>query len=375
MRTSGTTPFATLAAALDARTVRGRLGRIENGAVRCVACAHRCLIRPGRRGICRVRFNEAGQLRVPSRYVGGLACDPVEKKPFFHVLPGASALTFGMLGCDLHCPYCQNWLTSQTLRDPAAIARVIDISPWEMVAEANHRKARLLVSSYNEPLITAEWAAGVFARARGAGLVCAFVSNGNATEEALDFIGPWLGAMKVDLKSFDDRRYRRLGGTLAAVLRTIGSLHARGIWLEVVTLLVPGFNDDPAELADLTGFLAGVDRRIPWHVTAYHPNYRMTEHPSTTVTDLMRAAEIGVEAGLQFVYVGNRPGEVAHWEDTRCPRCGTPLIQRHGYRVLENRLAPSGTCPDCGERVPGVWSPPRPSGTSACVRAPDGLEG
>lgn len=367
-RPAETGPRERLAEVLDRHTAPGRLWRREDGKIRCLACGHRCLIAPGRRGICKVRFNRDGELRVPFGYVAGVACDPVEKKPFFHVLPGSDALTFGMLGCDFHCAYCQNWVTSQALRDDAALAPIQPATPAQLVAAARRYGARLMVSSYNEPLITAEWAAAVFAEARAAGLLCAFVSNGNATPEALDFLQPWLAAYKVDLKGFNDRRYRSLGGTLAAVTETIRQVHARGIWLEVVTLLVPGFNDDEAELRELTQFLASVSPDIPWHVTAFHPDYQMTEPRATRAADLIRAAEIGAAAGLRFVYAGNLPGRVGEWENTRCPRCARTLVRRHGFTVLENLLVTGSQCPGCGAPVPGLWqhggaaNPPAPPG-------------
>jgi pyruvate formate lyase activating enzyme len=345
----------TLAGQLDRHTAAGTLWKPENGRVRCVACGHRCLIAPGRRGICKVRFNDGGQLRVPFGYTAGVACDPVEKKPFFHVHPGCDALTFGMLGCDFHCAYCQNWVTSQALRDDAASAPFQTITPEELVRAARRHGARLVVSSYNEPLITAEWAVAVFRLATAQDLLCAFVSNGNATPEALDFIQPWIAAYKVDLKGFDDRRYRTLGGTLAHVTETIKMVHQRGLWLEVVTLVVPGFNDDPKELRDLAGFLASVSRDIPWHVTAFHPDYQMTGPRPTTPAALMRAAEMGAEAGLRFVYAGNAPGRVGRWENTRCPGCGETLIARSGYLIHEYNITAGGKCPRCAAVIPGLW--------------------
>src|SRR5213592_2793909 len=218
-----------LAGRLDRHTSVGTLWKTEGDRIRCSACGHRSLIGEGRRGICKVRFNQGAQLRVPSGYVAALQCDPVEKKPFFHVHPGSDALTFGMMGCDFPCPYCQNWVTSQALRDEASVAPVQEVMPEQLVGAARELDARLVVSSYNEPLITAEWAVAVFEKAMEAGLLCAFVSNGNATAEALDFLRPWIVAYKVDLKSFDDKRYRWLGGTLAHVTGTIGLLHERGL--------------------------------------------------------------------------------------------------------------------------------------------------
>jgi pyruvate formate lyase activating enzyme len=352
----------TLAAHLDARITEGTLAQpLPDGAVRCVACGHRCLIRDGGRGICRVRFNRGGKLRVPWGYVAGLQCDPVEKKPFFHVLPGANALTFGMLGCDFHCGYCQNWVTSQALRDDQAGTEARDLTAEALVARAEQQDARLVVSSYNEPLITAEWAAKVFEAARRRGYVTGFVSNGNATPEALDFIRPVTDCYKIDLKTMNDRRYRQLGGVLAHVLEAIGLVYERGIWLEVLTLVVPGFSDDPAELRAAARYIAGIDRNIPWHVTAFHEDYRFWGMGNTTAEVLVRACEIGAEEGLNFVYAGNLPGRVDRWEHTWCPGCHALLIERLGYRILSNRAAAVGRCPDCDSRIPGIFANPRGS--------------
>lgn len=340
-------------------TVEGELyERLPGDRVRCVACGHRCLVPPGRAGVCRVRFNDGGRLRVPFGYVGALQVDPVEKKPFFHALPGARALSFGMLGCDYHCGYCQNWLTSQALRDPAADVMPSEIAAVELPRLARRHGARIVTSTYNEPLITSEWAVAVFREARRAGLLCSYVSNGNATPEVLDYLQPWVALYKVDLKGFRDKAYRQLGGTLERVLWSIRALHERGVWVEVVTLCVPGFNDSDAELRDIAGFLASVSPDVPWHVTAFHPDYRMTDPPPTQARGLLRAAEIGRAAGLNFVYAGNLPGATGDWEDTRCPGCGALLVERHGFRVLSNRLARGGRCPDCARAIPGVWEWP-----------------
>ncbi|HYV38093.1 MAG TPA: radical SAM protein, partial [Gemmataceae bacterium] len=253
-----------LAVLLDQHTADGarELWHAEGERLRCLACGHRCLIGIGQRGICKVRHNEDGQLKVPFGYVAGMQCDPVEKKPFFHVFPGSDALTFGMMGCDLHCSYCQNWITSQALRDPTAVAPVKLVTAQGIAALAKREGAKLVVSSYNEPLITAEWAVAVFREAKAAGLACAFVSNGNATPEVLDFLKPWIVAYKVDLKSFNDRNYRKLGGMLENITDTIQMIHDRNIWLEVVTLVVPGFNDSRAELQEMARFLASVSPDI-----------------------------------------------------------------------------------------------------------------
>jgi pyruvate formate lyase activating enzyme len=348
---------ATLADVLSSRTREASLVEpLEGGWVRCVACGHACRIPSGAVGVCKVRFNKDGRLYAPWGYVAGAACDPIEKKPFFHAWPGCNAYSFGMLGCDLHCSYCQNWITSQALRDSAAVSPPIDAAPEALVREARRHRARVVVSTYNEPLITAEWAHDVFTEARKAGFATGFVSNGNATPQALAYLAPVIDLFKVDLKSFRDREYRKLGGRLQPVLDTIGALHARGIWVEIVTLLVPGLNDSPEEIRDMAAFVAGVSPDVPWHVTAFHADYKMTGTRSTTARDLLRAAAIGREAGLRFVYAGNLPGRVDGLEDTACPGCGTTLVERAGYRVLANRLTPAGRCPACDQAIPGRWS-------------------
>jgi pyruvate formate lyase activating enzyme len=323
--------------------------------LRCLACGHRCAIPEGAHGVCKVRFVDDGRLRVPWGYVGGVQCDPVEKKPFFHAYPGALAYSFGMLGCDLHCSYCQNWVTSQALRDPHAVSPPQTATPEALVAAAVAHGARLLVSTYNEPLITSEWAVAVFEHARRAGLATGFVSNGNGTPEVLNYLRPHLDLYKVDLKSFDDRHYRELGGRLHPILDTIAWLHDAGVWVEIVTLLIPGFNDSDEELRGLTRFLAGISPDIPWHVTAFHPDYRMTDVASTTASMLLRASQIGHDAGLRFVYAGNLPGRVGDLEHTNCPACRTRLITRYGYLVQEYALTKTGACPSCAAPLPGRW--------------------
>jgi len=350
--------MATLAEVLEARTVEAApelVEAISNGRLRCHACGHACPIPDGALGVCKVRFNRGGVLQVPFGYVGGVQCDPIEKKPFFHAHPGALAFSFGMLGCDLHCSYCQNWVTSQALRDPDAVSAPLDVTPSQLADEAVRLGARVVVSTYNEPLITSEWAVAVFKQARARGLMTAYVSNGNGTPRVLDYIRPWVDLYKVDLKSFDDRHYRQLGGRLEPILFTIRTLYAMGVWLELVTLLIPGFNDSEDELHRLTDFVASVSPDIPWHVTAFHKDYRMNDPDNTTPEMLLRAVEIGRSHGLRFVYAGNLPGCVGDWENTRCPTCRVLLVERHGYLIRSYRLTANGSCPDCGTSIPGRW--------------------
>jgi pyruvate formate lyase activating enzyme len=348
----------TLAEVLEVRTAEAAPELVETIArerLRCYACGHECPIPEGAAGVCKVRFNRGGILHVPFGYVGGVQCDPVEKKPFFHVRPGALAFSFGMLGCDLHCSYCQNWVTSQAIRDPQAVSPPMDVSPVQLAQEACALGARIVVSTYNEPLITSEWAVAIFKEARAVGLMTAFVSNGNGTPRVLAYLRPWVDLYKVDLKSFDDRHYRQLGGRLDPILATIRSLHEMGFWLEIVTLLIPGFNDSRDEVDRLTSFVAGVSSDIPWHVTAFHKDYRMTEPGNTTPEMLLAAAAIGRGNGLRYVYAGNLPGRVGDLENTRCHNCQALLIEREGYFVVQYRLTASGTCPDCGTVIPGRW--------------------
>lgn len=328
-----------------------------DGKLQCFACGHRCVIGEGRRGICQVRYNEGGRLQVPFGYVGGIQVDPIEKKPFFHALPGTDALSFGMLGCDFHCGYCQNWLTSQALRDPVAGVEPQAITPQELVSLARQEKAHTIVSTYNEPLITSEWAVAVFEEAHKQGLHTAYVSNGNATPEVLDFIRPYTNFYKIDLKSFNDKHYRELGGVLDNILESIQGVYERGMWLELVTLIVPNFNDSDAELKQMAQFIAGISADIPWHVTAFHADYKMSDRPDTQADTLLRAYEIGREAGLNFVYCGNRPGHVGDHENTYCPQCHALLVERYSFNVRQIRIA-NESCPDCGTRIPGVWELP-----------------
>ena len=329
--------------------------KIDDHRIRCLACGHRCPIPEGLPGVCKVRFNQGGTLYVPWGYAAGVQCDPIEKKPFFHVRPGALAFSFGMLGCDLHCGYCQNWVTSQAIRDPEAVASLRRFSPEQLARQAVEQGAEVVVSTYNEPLITAEWAVAVFKQARAADLVTGFVSNGNATPEVLEYLRPWVDLYKVDLKSFNDRHYRELGGRLAPILESIRRIYEMGFWLEIVTLVVPGFNDSDDELRRIAGFLAGISRDIPWHVTAFHADYKMPDPDDTPPETLVRAYNIGREAGLRYVYAGNLPG-IGDPENTRCASCGELLVKRHGYRILDYRITPEGRCPSCAAAVPGRWA-------------------
>ena len=249
---------------------------------------------------------------------------------------------------------CQNHLTSQALRDPAAGVQPSPVTPKGFVDLAEKHGARVVTSTYNEPLITSEWAMEIFKIAKSRGLITSYVSNGNGTPEVLDYIQPWVDLYKVDLKSFDDKHYRSLGGVIDRVLETIKMLVEKGFWLEVVTLIIPGFNDSTEELREMAEFLVSVSPDIPWHVTAFHKDYKMQDPDNTPVKTLERAAKIGYEMGLNFVYAGNIPGRVGKYENTYCPKCKELLIERYGFRVLKNNIQ-NGSCPSCNTPIPGRW--------------------
>ncbi len=335
-----------------------------NGVIRCLACGHRCRITEGKSGVCRMRFNQRGQLRVPAGYVAGLAIDPIEKKPFFHVLPGRDALSFGMLGCNFRCDFCQNWISSQALKDEDAIAAPSKAAAEDIVEAAVEHGVRIITSTYNEPLITADWAVEVFKLAKPHGIICGFVSNGHATPEAIEFLRPHMKLFKVDLKCFDEAKYRQLGGQLQSVLDTITRLKQADFWVEVVTLVVPGFNDSDEELTGIARFVAGVSPDIPWHVTAFHPDYRMADPPRTPATTLIKAHDIGRAAGLKFVYTGNLPKVLGDRENTYCPDCKALLVRRQGFTIRENNMRGS-RCGKCNAVIPGVWEEAAPSSSSS----------
>ena len=352
--------MVTYAEQLSRQTPEADLYRpLDRNRVECFACGHRCPIPPDFAGVCKVRYNRGGKLFAPFGYVNSAFCDPIEKKPFYHALPGTRALSFGMLGCDLHCGYCQNWVSSQALRDYRSTLDFQTATPEFLVNLAISQGATSLISTYNEPLITAEWAVAVFRVARQAGLATGFVSNGNATPEVLDYIRPWTDLYKVDLKSFDAAHYRELGGRIAPVLDSIARIHQLGFWLEVVTLVIPGFNDSNEGCAGTAEFLAAIS---PDHPAGTSPpstkTTRLQSPDDTPASTLIRAAEIGRTAGLRYVYAGNLPGETGQWEDTHCPSCGGVLVARRGFHVLRNRMGSDGRCPDCAASIPGISGGP-----------------
>lgn len=324
-----------------------------DGAVRCGVCAHRCLVRPGRRGICGVRANVDGHLLCEAYgAVAAVGIDPIEKKPLFHVDPGSIAYSIATVGCPFHCVFCQNWEIAQAPRLELDIP-VRPMAPARVVAAALRAHAGSIAYTYVEPTVFLEYALDTGRLAREAGLRNVFVTDGYATPEAIVLLAKVLDAANVDLKAFDDAFYRRLcGARLAHVLEAIEAMHRAGIWLELTTLVIPGHNDRDEELRALTRWIVDtLGPSTPWHVSRFFPAHRMLDVRPTPVSTLVRAAAIGRDAGLHHVYVGNAPD--LGLEDTRCAGCGRTLIERTGYRA-RSHLTPSGACPGCGRMLEGV---------------------
>jgi pyruvate formate lyase activating enzyme len=319
--------------------------KLEEGAVRCALCAHRCRIAPGKRGLCAVRENRAGTLYslVYGRSISA-AVDPIEKKPLYHFYPGSRAFSIATVGCNFSCSFCQNADISQAPREAQnweAWAR--DLPPKQVVQLARRRSCASIAYTYTEPTVFFEYAYDCSLLASQAGIKNAFVSNGYMSGEALSTIGENLHAANIDLKG-SDAFYRRLcGARQQPVLDTIRQMREQGVWVEVTTLIIPGHNDDEETLRDLAAFLADVDLDIPWHLSRFGPRYKLLDAPPTSVSTLHRAAEIGYEAGLHYVYAGNVPGDF--YEHTRCPECGAICIHRHGYTI--RNLMDGRRCTTC----------------------------
>lgn len=324
-----------------------------DGAVRCLACAHRCLIKPGRQGICHVRENRDGSL-VSLVYGQAVAAnaDPIEKKPLFHVYPGSVAFSVATQGCNMHCLHCQNFAISQAPRE-GRFVESFELAPRQIVAAALRCHSSSIAYTYTEPTISLEWMLDTAELARSAGLANLIVTNGYETPETLDLLAPVIDAANVDLKSFDDAFYRRVcGARLAPILETLTGMRRRGIWVEVTTLIIPTLNDDPEMLAALACWIATeMGPETPWHVSRFYPTYKLDDLPPTPVATVARAVEIGRAAGLRHVYAGNVTG---FDDDTHCASCGATLIRRRGYWAAPARALAGGRCTNCGHVLAGI---------------------
>jgi len=327
--------------------------KLEESRVRCNLCAHRCLIKDGKRGICLVRENQDGTLYtlVYGRTISQ-AVDPVEKKPLFNFYPGSTAFSVATVGCNFRCDFCQNWEISQVVRDEHLIMGR-EATPEQLVAAAKRYGCRSIAYTYTEPTIFTEYAYDTAKLAHQAGIANIYVTNGYMTEEMLEAFDPYLDAANVDLKAWSDEFYRRYcGARLQPVLDSLRKMKELGIWVEVTTLVIPTLNDSDEELQHIAEFIAQeLGMETPWHISRFYPQYKLADKPPTPITTLDRAREIGLGAGLRYVYEGNVPG--SQGENTFCYNCGKLLIGRYGYRIMEYHIKDS-KCAYCGAEIDGV---------------------
>jgi pyruvate formate lyase activating enzyme len=327
--------------------------KLEESTVSCLLCPHHCKINESKRGICGVRENMDGVLYslVYGKMVAR-SIDPIEKKPFFHFYPGSTSYSTATVGCNFRCKNCQNFNISQMPKDKKRIVGE-DISPQEIVVAAKHYKCRSISYTYTEPTIYFEYAYDIAKLAHEAGIYNVFVSNGYTTEEAIRTLAPYLDAINVDLKGLSEELYHKnCGGHLQPVLDAIKLYKSLGVWVEVTTLVIPTLNDSEEDFRGIAEFIKSVGVDIPWHISQFYPTYKLTDLPPTPVTTLHEARDIGLEVGLRYVYEGNVPGEGG--ENTCCYNCGTLLIRRYGFQILENNMSDS-KCPNCGATIDGVF--------------------
>jgi pyruvate formate lyase activating enzyme len=326
--------------------------KLPGAKVQCSLCNHRCRISEGQRGICGVRENQGGALyTLVYRQLISRNVDPIEKKPLFHFAPGSSSFSIATVGCNFHCDFCQNYEISQMPRDRKQIWGE-DVSPEQIVAQAKKAGCRTIAYTYTEPTIYFEYALDIARLASAEGLKNIFVTNGYMTEEALRTLHPHLHGANVDLKAFREEFYqKRCGARLEGVLQSLRILKALGVWVEITTLIIPGLNDSEEELRRMVAFIASLGRETPWHISRFHPMYKMLDRSPTSVQTLARVRKIGLEGGLRYVYTGNVPGDEG--EDTYCHHCGKLLIDRLGFQVRKCQVI-GGRCYNCGTIVDGV---------------------
>jgi len=327
--------------------------KLERGDVTCHLCAHNCLIHNGKRGLCAVRENQDGTLYslVYGKVISS-NMDPIEKKPLFHFLPGSTSLSIATVGCNFRCKHCQNYEISQYPHAEKFTIQGRDMTPEDIVNAAAEHGCESISYTYTEPTIFFEFAYDCAQLARTKGIRNVFVSNGYTGPDAARLVAPYLDANNIDLKG-SDTFYRNIcGARLQPVQDTIRLMKELGVWVEVTTLIIPDLNDAEKDLSDIAEFIASVDPAIPWHVSQFHPTYKLMDKPVTPVASLRRARDIGLRAGLKYVYEGNVPGEGG--ENTYCPSCGKLLIKRFGYAILKNALR-GNSCSACNTPIEGIW--------------------
>ncbi|MDD4910562.1 MAG: AmmeMemoRadiSam system radical SAM enzyme [Candidatus Omnitrophica bacterium] len=327
--------------------------QVSGNDVSCFLCSHRCLIKDGEFGFCGVRQNKKGRLYTYAYAdVAAANFDPIEKKPLFHVLPGSKSFSIAAYGCNFRCGFCQNWQISQTGYSEGGDDKAQRMPPREVVKQAKAGGAASISYTYTEPTIFFEYAYETAGLAGKEGLLNILVTNGYMTREALDLSKGYFDAANVDLKAFSDEFYRKVcKARLKPVCESIRHMKEIGIWVEVTTLVIPGLNDSKEELGEAAAFIASVGREIPWHISRFHPDYKMNDVEATPVETLEMAYGLGKAAGLKYVYTGNVPGGR---EDTFCGNCNTVLIKRQGFSVSRNNLK-GGLCPSCNTRVEGLF--------------------
>ena len=329
--------------------------KLDGKRINCNLCCHRCSsIAVSRKGICGVRENIDGEFYslVYGRVVA-CAVDPIEKKPLFNFLPGSKSYSIATVGCNFRCDNCQNYDISQLPKDQNIIVGQ-EVLPEQIISLAKRSNCASIAYTYNEPTIFFEYAYDVARKAKKEGLKNIFVTNGYITPEALHEIAPYLDAANIDLKSFSDDFYRKsCGARLQSVLDSIKLYKSLGIWTEITTLIIPSLNDSEEELRKIAEFIKDLGTDTPWHITQFHPTYKLIDLPRTPVNTLRRAREIGLEAGLRYVYEGNVPGESG--ENTYCHNCKKKLIHRFGYQIQNNKIKNS-VCTYCGVKIDGIYS-------------------
>lgn len=331
---------------------------LKQKALKCLACSHQCIIRPGDSGICGVRQNQAGRLKL---LVYGrpcsLAVDPIEKKPLYHFLPGTKIFSLGTFGCNFKCKFCQNWDISQIAKNRKITDSLFEnLKYWpsaDIIKETKDRGLPAIAYTYNEPTIWTEYAIDIAKLAKKQGLKNVYVSNGYMSRQTCDYVSQYIDAINIDLKSFSENFYlKTCQARLQPVLDNIVYLHQLGLWLEITTLVIPGANDSKQELKKIADFLVNVSPDMPWHLSAFHPNYQMLDKPSTSYTKLLEAKQIGQQAGLKYIYIGNLPAQ--EHNNTYCPKCGELLIERQYMDAIIKGLT-KGRCHECQEKIAGVF--------------------